>query len=198
MARIVFLLEEPSMVELLRGALPKVFPDWVENQQWIAVPHNGKSDLEASVPRKLRAWHVPGDRFVIMRDNDGGDCRLHKQRLRDLAAVKSTGDVLVRIVCQELEGWFLGDLDAVAQAYPIAGRNIIATHRTYPDPDRLTNAANELRKLTEVPGKVGRAKAISAHLNIDANLSHSFQVFISGLRRLAATEPTFTMPTVEG
>lgn len=81
MARIVFLLEERSMVELLRGVLPKVFPGWVENQHWIAVPHNGKSDLEASVPRKLRAWNVPEDRFVIMRDNDGEDCSIHKQRL---------------------------------------------------------------------------------------------------------------------
>lgn len=186
MARIVFLLEEASMVELLRGALPKLFPGWVENQQWIAIPHNGKSDLEASVPRKLRAWHVPGDRFVIMRDNDGGDCLLHKQRLRDLAAVKPAGEVLVRIVCQELESWFLGDLTAVARAYPLAGRILRATPRTYPDPDRMTNAADELRKLTEVPGKVGRAKAISAHLNVEANLSHSFQVFVSGLRNIAA------------
>ena len=75
MRRIVFLLEEPSMVELLRGVLPKVFPEWVESQHWIAVPHNGKSDLEASIPRKLRAWNMPEDRFIIMRDNDGGDCR---------------------------------------------------------------------------------------------------------------------------
>lgn len=186
MGRIVFLLEEPSMVELLRGVLPKVFPEWVENQDWIAVPHNGKSDLEASVPRKLRAWNVPGDRFIIMRDNDGGDCRAHKQRLLELAADKPADQVLVRIVCQELEGWFLGDLEAVKAAYPVAARNIIATHRRFPDPDIMTNAADELKQLTEVPGKVGRAKAISGHMNVDANLSRSFQVFIDGLKRLAA------------
>ena len=190
MARIVFLLEEPSMVELLRGVLPKVFPDWVENQHRIAVPHSGKSDLEASVPRKLRAWNVPGDRFVIMRDNDGGDCRAHKQRLLGLAAVRPADQVLVRIVCQELEGWFLGDLEAVAQAYPVADRQLKARPRKYHDPDRMTNASDELRLLTEVPGKVGRAKTISAHLSIEANLSRSFQVFIAGLKRITAAQAT--------
>ena len=184
MGRIVFLLEEQSMVELLRGVLPKVFPAWVENQHWLAVPHNGKSDLEASVPRKLRAWNRPEDRFIIMRDNDGGDCRMHKQRLLQLAAVKPANHVLVRIVCQELEGWFLGDLEAVKAAYPVAARNIIATHRKFPAPDKMTNAAHELSQLTEVPGKVGRAKAISGHMDVEANLSHSFQVFITGLKSL--------------
>lgn len=190
MGRIVFLLEEKSMVELLRGVLPKVFPEWVENQDWIAVPHNGKSDLEASVPRKLRAWNVPGDRFIIMRDNDGGDCRAHKQKLLGLAADKPADQVLVRIVCQELEGWFLGDLEAVAQAYPVADRHLKARPRKYNDPDRMTNAADELRLLTEVPGKVGRAKAISTHMSIEANLSRSFQVFIAGLQRIAAAQTT--------
>lgn len=150
------------------------------------MPHNGKSDLEASVPRKLRAWNVPEDRFIIMRDNDGGDCIVHKQRLLQLAAVKPAGQVLVRIVCQELEGWFLGDLEAVKAAYPVAARNIIATHRKFPDPDKMTNAAQELSQLTEVPGKVGRAKAISGHMDVEANLSHSFQVFVTGLKRLVA------------
>lgn len=176
------------MLELLRGVLPKIFPHWMEKQHWIALPHNGKSDLEASVPRKLRAWNIAGDRFVIMRDNDGGDCRVHKQRLLTLAAAKPAAEVLVRIVCQELEGWFLGDLDAIGKAYPIARRHLKATHRTYPTPDRMTNAADEVHQLTEVPGKVGRAKAISSHMTIEANRSPSFQIFVSGLKRLVGEE----------
>ena len=38
------------------------------------VPHDGKDDLERSIPRKLRGWREPGVRFVIVRDNDRGDC----------------------------------------------------------------------------------------------------------------------------
>jgi len=185
MGRLIFLLEEASMVELLRGVLPKLFPDWLENHHWIAVPHSGRSDLEASVPRKLRAWNRPEDCFVILRDNDGGNCRIHKKRLLNLAKAKPKEQVLVRIVCQELEGWFLRDLPAVSKAYPIAARSLKRTHRKFPDPDRMTNASDELHQLTKVPGKVGRAKAISSHMNVDANLSHSFQVFVAGLKRLA-------------
>jgi hypothetical protein len=47
MGRIVFLVEEASMEEMLRGFLPKVFPYWVEREHWLCVPHEGKSDLEA-------------------------------------------------------------------------------------------------------------------------------------------------------
>lgn len=190
MARIIFLLEERSMQEALRGILPKIYPDWVEGVHWIAVPHQGKSDLEASVPRKLRAWNVEGDRFVIMRDNDGGDCRTHKQRLVKLASAKLPEAVLVRIVCQELEGWFLGDLPAVFAAYPVAERNYNRRRRRYPEPDCMTNAKDELDRLTEVSGKVGRAKAIGEHMNLEDNASRSFQVFVSGLKRLVEGQGT--------
>src|SRR5690606_19288838 len=94
MGRIVFLLEEESMAALLRELLPKVYPEWVENIHWIPIWHNGKSDLEASIRRKLRAWREPGVRFVIMRDNDGGDCRERKAHLRSLANERSIDEVL--------------------------------------------------------------------------------------------------------
>ena len=73
MNRIVFLLEERSMKTLLEGLLPRLMPD----KSFICIPHEGKQDLEKSIPRKLRAWHEPGARFVVVRDNDGGDCQAH-------------------------------------------------------------------------------------------------------------------------
>ena len=105
-----------------------------------------------------------------------------------LGSMKPVAQVLVRIVCQELEGWLLGDLSAVSQAYPVAARTLKATHRRYPQPDIMTNASEVLKQLTQVPGKVGRAKAISAHMSVDDNLSHSFQVFVSGVKRLAGDQ----------
>ena len=63
MGRMVFLLEEQSMKELLDGLLPRLFP----GLNFLCVPHEGKQDLERSIPRKLRAWRVPGDRFVIVQ-----------------------------------------------------------------------------------------------------------------------------------
>lgn len=47
---IVFLLEEKSMKYLLDGILPYILPDGV---RFITIPHEGKSDLQKSIPNKL-------------------------------------------------------------------------------------------------------------------------------------------------
>lgn len=183
--RIIFMVEERSMAATLRKLLPNLFPDWKEKEHWIALPHNGKSDLEKSIPHKLKTWQRPQDKFVIMRDNDGGDCVALKARLLKLASVRPSPPVLIRIVCQELESWFLGDLAAVEAAY---GRLPSArqTSVKYRDPDLMTNASDELKKLTGVPGKIARAEKIAPHLNTDPakNCSQSFNAFVSGLQQL--------------
>lgn len=71
MSRIVLLLEEHSMKVLLEGLLPRLVP----GLQFLCVAHEGKQDLEKSIPKKLRAWREPGVQFVVLRDNDQGDCR---------------------------------------------------------------------------------------------------------------------------
>ena len=101
--RLVFLLEEPSMKHLLAGLLPRLVPGWVEGEHFLCVPHEGKSDLDRSVPRKLAAWQVPGDRFVVLRDNDAAACEEVKARLVKLCADSGRPDTLVRLACQELE-----------------------------------------------------------------------------------------------
>ncbi|GMU62432.1 MAG: hypothetical protein AMXMBFR34_41950 [Myxococcaceae bacterium] len=63
MGRVVFLLEEKSMKVLLDGLLPRIVP----SLDFLCVPHEGKQDLEKSIPRKLRAWREPGVRFVGRR-----------------------------------------------------------------------------------------------------------------------------------
>ena len=66
MNRIVFLLEEESIGILLKGLLPRLFPQ----MSFLCVSHEGKKDLERSIPRKLKAWQEPGVRFVVMRDQN--------------------------------------------------------------------------------------------------------------------------------
>ena len=111
--RVVFLLEEESMKVLLEGLLPRIFPQL----NFQCIHHEGKSDLEKSIPRKLRAWREPGVRFVVLRDNDGTDCVFLKQRLLKICSDAGGKDTLVRIVCEELEAWYLGEPDALAEAF---------------------------------------------------------------------------------
>ena len=56
---------------LLDSLLPRLFP----GLSFLCVPHEGKTDPERSIPRKLRRWREPGVlRFAVVRDNDGGNC----------------------------------------------------------------------------------------------------------------------------
>ena len=64
--RLVFLVEERSMKELLEIVLPKILPGSIVKPQIIA--HNGKSDLAASIPKKLKAWQNVDDKFIIVHD----------------------------------------------------------------------------------------------------------------------------------
>ena len=171
------------MAATLRNLLPILFPDFLEGEHWVIIHHQGKADLERSYPRKMQAWGEPGVRFIILRDNDGADCLVLKQRL--VGKVPNGAPAyLVRIVCQELEGWFLGDLAAVAAAYPAAAQHPQFKSLSRSDPDQLANASELIRQLTGTQTKIGRAGAIAERMLPANNRSTSFQVFVKGLRKL--------------
>ena len=185
MNRLVFLVEERSMAAALDILLPRLLP---ENMAYLVVPHEGKSDLEKSIPHKLRGWKEPGVRFVVVRDNDGGDCKALKARLNDLCIEGERSDTLVRIVCQELEAWYLGDLAAVAEAYQKPALALLQRKTAYRNPDRMTKPSKRMLDLVPDFAKIAGAKAIAPHLSLDDNHSRSFQVFIDGVRRLMVSE----------
>lgn len=175
--------EEQSMRVTLRAILPKVYPGFLENERWLVVPHEGKANLEASYPRKMRSWQVPGDRFVVLRDNDGSNCQHLKLRLVSRVP-ESAPAHRIRIVCQELESWFLGDLPAMVRAYPAASRHKSYRKLVKTDPDTLTNASDLVTKMTGTATKVARAQRIAEEMDPAANRSKSFQVLVAGVRSL--------------
>lgn len=179
---LVILTEEPSMKTTLEHVLPKL-GILLENVQIIA--HQGKSDLELSIPRKLRGWRDPRARFLILRDNDRGDCRARKQLLLEIVRGAGREDrSLVRIVCQELEAWFLGDPAALeAAGYLKRSQRPAFCNR---DPDSIDHPVHEMNKLRPGYGKGIGASAIAPHLNLGQNRSASFNITIDAIRRLAA------------
>lgn len=179
--KLVFLLEEPSMKYILDELLPQILPTGVTFQ---TIPHNGKRDLEKSLPRKLRAWNEPGDvRFVIVHDQDNKDCIALKQRL--LALCQGTGrKVLVRIACQELESWYFGDIQALAQAYGREKISDIVRQKKYRIPDAIPNPKEILYKLIPEHQQISGAKRVAPFMNIEKNTSTSFHCFISGIHKL--------------
>ena len=185
--RIIFMTEEESMGNALRELLPKLFPGFLEYQHWIVLDHKGKSDLESSYPKKMRAWTEPGVRFIILRDNDGSDCTGLKKRLASKVPAK-VRRYLIRIVCQELESWFIGDLPAVAAAYPAASRLKAFKDLSKTDPDTLTNASELLKDLTGTGAKRARALEIAKQMPCQQNRSKSFNVFVQGVTRFLADQ----------
>lgn len=183
MSRLVFLLEEDSMKVLLDGLLPRPFPEL----PFLCVPHEGKQDLEKSVPRKLRAWRVPGVRFVVLRDNDGGDCHALKERLAALCQEGRREDALVRIACQELEAWYFGDPNALAEAFEDDRLRRVGGKARYRDPDAVQRPSAEIERLVPEFQKVSGARRMASRLSREGNSSRSFQVLIGGIERAAAT-----------
>ncbi len=180
--RVIFLLEEPSAANFLEHYLPR----WNPNLDFVCVRHQGKSDLEKSIPKKLRAWRAPEDRFVVLRDNDGGDCLRLKARLQGYCEQAGRSGTLVRIACQELEAWYLGDLKAVGSVYnkpALAGEQEKAKFR---EPDRIGSPSQELAKLIPEYRKLQGSRELGAKLDLDTgtNRSHSFRVFFRGLATL--------------
>jgi hypothetical protein len=183
--RIIFMTEEASMEATLRKLLPKLFPNFREHEHWLIIHHQGKSDLERSYPRKMKEWREPGVRFIILRDNDGADCLALKQKL--VSKVPDNAPAyLVRIVCQELESWLLGDMDAIAAAYPAAARHQSFKSLSKIDPDKLTNASELMKNLTGTQAKISRAAMIAEYMQPASNRSTSFHVFVNGLNRFLA------------
>ena len=179
--KLVLLVEELSMAEMLNRLLPRL----VAGMNFLCVPHEGKSDLEASIPRKLRAWQEPGVRFLVVRDQDNGDCRAVKARLVELCAAGGRPETMVRIVCRELEAWYLADLAAVEQGLGVTGLARRQEERKFRRPESLGHPSRELKEIAPGFQKVSGAKAIAPHLDLRNARADSFRVFVEGVRRLA-------------
>ena len=180
---LVFLTEEQSMTPVLRKLLAGLWPSALEGLHWHIIHHQGKADLESNLVDKMRSWNYNSPHFIILRDNDGGDCQALKNRLLDLATSTSKPHH-IRIVCQELEAWFLGDLEAVEAAFPKSDATSYQNRNPYRFPDKPTHPSQLIAELTGTSAKVGRAEEIAPHLNSETNRSPSFQVLRRTLLQL--------------
>jgi hypothetical protein len=183
---LVVFVEESSAKTLLDSILPRILPGGVRSR---VVHFEGKSDLEKQLVKRLRGWREPNTSFVVLRDQDSGDCREVKAKIQSLCGEAGRSDAVVRIACHELESWYLGDLNAVEAGLGIHGLARMAEVSKFRDPDRLNNAAQELKALTKgAYQKVGGSRRIAPHMDLSgANRSSSFRVFCEGIHRICST-----------
>ena len=150
------------------------------------VSFDGVGNLMKSLPGQLRALACQENvRVLILRDNDNGDCGNHKVALAKMVGNAGlTGRAKVRIVCQMLEAWFIGDHEALADSGHL--KKPIPKRLTRCDPDMLQDPKGELKKLRRGYGEIIGAKAIAPKLDPDRNRSASFRNTIQAISDLAA------------
>jgi hypothetical protein len=184
--RFIFLLEEKSMQSVLEIILPKLLPE----NSFKCIPHEGKQDLRKSIPRKLRAFKNLDrhPRFVIVHDQDSSDCQILKAELLKICSEVAYDNVIVRIICRELESWFLGDLAAIEKGFSLKQRSLSGKQNktTFRDPDRLNSAKQELLKLVPNYQAISGARKIAPCMSLDHNKSYSFNVFLATIQDLSS------------
>lgn len=178
---VVFFLEELSAREMLKGFLPRTFPG-ITTVTYIVF--EGRQDLEKHLGRRLRGWRTPDTIFIVLCDQDSGDCTTLKRKLVRTCRAAGKPEAIVRIACRELESWYFGDLTAVERGLRIPNLVRYGNKRRYRVPDTIRDPFNELVKITRgAYQKVSGSRAIGRYLSEDSNISRSFRVFVEGVHR---------------
>jgi hypothetical protein len=182
--------EEPSAKNVFEIILPKLLPPEVGFRVY---PHQGKQDLEKALRTTVPSISkIPGAKILITRDQDSSDCISLKNMMNDIIALSCKCDFYIRIVCKELESWFLGDLLAVQSAYPRLKPDQHQNKADFRNVDRIANPNKYLLKILpeyanrdNLP-KLEVSESIAPFLDFDRNTSSSFNHTVSAIRRLIA------------
>lgn len=188
------------MQSFLQSILPRILPPTYRlGENCFIRTHEGKADLQKSIPRKVRAYrnYPQPVRLLIIQDQDSNDCRKLKAQLNKLVRQETVElPLLVRIACRELENWYLGDLPAVEQLYPASKASVLQNKARYHSPDNLHGSV-EIARLTKRLHKNAKrfsksdcARRIGRHMDLHNNRSASFRCFVSGIERFC--NPTGT------
>lgn len=182
MSELVFLLEEESAKAMLEGLLPRLLDARIVVR---AIAFEGKQDLERQLERKLRNYANREARFIVLRDQDSGDCTVVKANLVDKCQrAGRIASTQIRIACRELESFYLADLYAVETALGLAGLSRHQDRAKFRNPDRLGNPSTELRTLTKGGyQKVSGSRAIGLLLDPENPRSSSFKNLVVAIRK---------------
>jgi hypothetical protein len=182
MIEIVFLLEEPSAKEMIEGILPKIILEADIVIRYIIF--EGKQDLEKQITRKLQGYNNPQARFIILRDQDSGDCQVVKTNLQQKCKEANKFQFIIRIACRELESWYLADLEAVEKAFNKTNLSRLQNKHKFRNPDNLQSPSKELKSLVPEYQKISGSRMIAPYLNIENTRSLSFYHFISAIKKI--------------
>ena len=207
------LVEDRSGARLIECLLPKIIGPQGRPHTWRLHPYKGtgripkgmnskhdpaKRALLNQLPGQLAGYgKTPGiDAVVVVVDADNRDCTVFLNELKAVLATCSPAtNALFRLAIEEIESWYLGDREALLQAYPKAKTPVLKGYRQdsvcgtwelladaiYPGGAKLIK-----RKGWPLPGQIKYewAENIGPKMHIDNNVSLSFKKFRDGISRL--------------
>ncbi len=135
--------------------------------------------------------------IIIVVDSDENDIEQFRQALEEIGRTNAPNlDCVYAIAVQEIEAWLLGDKDAIYRAYPSAKKSIL---NKYASQNEVLNGTWETladvvykggnKKLRQSPSyyEIGKQKSewaerIGREMNLNANVSPSFNRFLNSIR----------------
>jgi hypothetical protein len=207
------LVEDSSGAAVIKTLLPAVIGPLGEPHTWRVHPYKGIGRLPAGLsasgdpakrallnqlPRLLAGYgKTPGvDAVVVVLDTDRRDCKAFLSELLSLQSkCRPAPNTLFRLAIEEMEAWFLGDRQAVLEAYPRAKRDVLSryiqdsvcgTWELLADAIHPGGCASIQKAGWPLPGQLKHewAQRICPLMNVEHNQSPSFCKFRDGLRRL--------------
>ena len=182
MIELVFLLEEPSAKAMIEGILSKIILETDIVVRYIVF--EGKQDMEKQIIRKLQGYNNPHAKFIILRDQDSGDCQVIKTNLQQKCKDANKFQFIVRIACRELESCYIADLEAVEKAYNKTNLSVLQTKKKFRNPDNLESPSKELKSLVPEYQKINGSRMIAPYLNLENTRSLSFFHFINAIKSI--------------
>jgi hypothetical protein len=212
---IEILAEDSSGEKLLEALLPKLLGEYANPHTWNMhsykgigrIPKNLKGSSDPSkrilldrLPKLLQGYgRTPGiDAVVVVLDTDKRDCVDFLAELKTLAAgCTPAPNTFFRLAIEEVEAWYLGDRQALTDAYPRAKADVLNRYVQDSACDTWELLADAvypggsaaIKKVGwPLPGQLKHewAEKIGPLLEPDRNESPSFGKLRDGLRRLVA------------
>ena len=214
---IEIVVEDSSGAKLLDAVLPKLLGEQGDPHTWRikaykslgCIPKNLNAGGDPAnrilldrLPRLLKGYgKTPGiNAVVVVLDTDKRNCT---EFLAELKALENNcnppPNTMFRLAVEEVEAWYLGDRQALAQAYPRAKADVLDRYVQDSACDTWELLADAVYKGGSaaikkagwpLPGKIKHewAEKIGPLLDPDRNTSPSFGKFRDGIRRLVAAQ----------
>jgi len=189
------LVEDASGEKFLNTIVPKIIGN---THTFNIVSYKGLGGLLKSLPSLLksygRAWQGYEATVIVICDLDKKCLKQFRQDLFGiLNACQPKPETRFCIATEEGEAWLLGDIPAIKKAYPHAKSAVLNTYKndsTCGTWEKLADAlykggAQSLKLQNPGAEKCVWAEKITPFMNINNNLSPSFNYFVKKLQELA-------------